>query len=567
MGNVIVRYPVDVISIVLGESRTTARPVNDDVAFVLASRFNVRMGTEKTERRAHLGGRHLAESADYEQYWLQRLELFERFCIPSVMNLMPRPDVWFIAFGDMESWFIRALLERLRPYPWIRPFFRKKGHPDNAAPLPELLSAFAHSVGKPYVCSTRFDSDDSLHRQFIRGLDIAITRLRNEGNASESQSLSFLYGLMESQGELAVFLRKSNMFLSVFEAVDRIGGPYAVGHDNMRERMPLVEIVTNIPMWMYHRHDRTIEPAWVTGQRLVPLPDPSAILPSFGLTTSDLGESQANPDGSDDGNARIDVSARQTTAEDLRGIAYWDADRRIKAAELAGANGQPTLGRWLDPANAASVDLVQLMHELDSAELPILNGAQLARLARELDETGESVLALRAYDYAVVHAPFDHKTRAERDALATELAARLDFDEQLELSAEAGPIISRPDAVVFVTSGDLDGDEPGALASVLERAGHLAQSGFSVTIEMVACPLPDTPPAGIDGVAIETLCAEPRFAAGSDAQHRELARQLARRISEIGPSLLVADGSSVAQRLAASVGRGLGIPVDFGTGA
>jgi hypothetical protein len=567
MGNDTFRYPVDVIPIVVDESRTTAHPVNDDVAFALASRFNVRMRTEKTERRAHLGGRHLAESAEYEQYWLHRLELFERFCIPSVMNLTPRPDVWFIAFGDMESWYIRALLDRLRPYPWIRPFFRKKGHPDDAAPLSELLSEFAQSVGKPYVCSTRFDSDDSLHRQFIRGLDLTITRLRRDENVSESHALSFLYGLLESQGELSVFLRKSNMFQSVFEAVGRIGGPYAVGHDNMRERMPLVEIVTNIPMWMYHRHERTMEPAWVTGQRLVPLPDPSAILPSFGLTTSGLSDSQANPDGSEDGNARIDASARQTAAADLRGAAYWDADRRSKAAELAGANGQPKLSRWLDPGNAASVDLVQLMHELDSADLPVLNGAQFARLARELDASGETALALRAYDYAVVGVPFDQHIRAERDALAAELAARLDFDVQMEICGEAGPMTTRPDAVVFIVSAHSDGDAPADLESVLERAAHLAQSGFAVTIEMVACQRPNTPPAVADGVAVELLCSESPFAAGSDAQHRELARTLARRISEIGPSLLVADGSAVAQRLAASVGRGLGIAVDFGTGA
>jgi hypothetical protein len=45
-----------------------------------------------------------------------------------------------------------------------------------------------------------------------------------------------------------------------------------------------------------------------------------------------------------------------------------------------------------------------------------------------------------------------------------------------------------------------------------------------------------------------------------------LLRELATRVADIGPSLLVADGTAAAQRLAAAVGRGLGVPVDFALG-
>lgn len=566
MGNDALRYPVDVISIVLDSDRPSRSPANDDVAYALVSRFNVRMNVGHHPRWSHIEGRNLIESADYEAFWLRRLELFERVCIPSVLNLTPKPDAWFIAFGDVDSWFVRELLDRLRPYPWIRPYFREKGHPNDAGSLPDLLGEFARSLGKPFLCSTRFDSDDSLQGQFIGGLDRAVSHLRERGFNDERRCLNFLYGLIESDGELSVFLRRSNMFESVFEPAGDIMGPYAGGHDEVRERMPLVEIVTNLPMWIYHRHGETLEPGWATARDRVRLTDLRAIYPRFGLQLAEDGPAaDLLSDERNAANARGDERAFLPAAADSRSSVFWNAARLSEAADLAQAEGMSELALWLDPRKSEPVDLACVIGEIDLLQRPILNGPQLARLARELDASGETGLALRAYDYAVVAAPDDKHIRAERDALACELAARLDFDEQMDVQTEAGPIEPRSDSAVFIMSSCSDGGESEIPERALDYVGDLARSGYSVTILVAPAALPHVPlRTAPEGMTIEVLHPEPSLAAGSDAWHRELLRQFARRVSEIGPSLLVADGTSGAQRLAASIGRAWGIPVDFG---
>ncbi len=324
-----VRHPVEVITVGLENDRPARYPANDDVAYVLVTRFNVRMRIGKKNRWSHLDGRHLAESSEYNDFWLRRLDLFERVCVPSVLALTPRPDAWFVAFGDVESWYVQALLERLRPYPWIKPYFREKGHADDAGPLPALLGAYTQSLGKAYLCSTRFDSDDSLHSQFVGGLDRAISLLRERGFDDERRCLNFVFGLLQSAGELSVFLRKNNMFESVFEPADQVQGPYQGSHDEIRDRMPLVEVVTNLPMWIYHRHADTLEPPWVTSRDRLPLGDPADYYPSFGLDPDSASSLQKSADvaGSvqGDGPSRGRSSDPATLAGDLRDAVYWNA--------------------------------------------------------------------------------------------------------------------------------------------------------------------------------------------------------------------------------------------------
>jgi hypothetical protein len=555
VGETAVRHPVEVITIGLDRDCPVRAPVNDDVAFALVSRFNLRMRVGKHPRWSHLGERNLAESADYEAFWLRRLALFERVCIPSVVNLTPQPDAWFVAFGDVESWFVRELLERLRPYPWIRPYFREKGHPADAGPLRDLLDDFVRSLGKSYLCSTRFDSDDSLHQQFIGGLDLAITQLRERGYADETRCLNLLYGLVESGGELSVFLRRNNMFQSVFEPAERIAGPYAGGHDEIRERMPLVEIVTNLPMWIYHRHEDTLEPGWVTGRDRLSLADPDAQYPSFGLHPTTIIDAGTPTQ-------REDTPALR--AARLRTSGYWDASQIREAIALAETEGQPALARWLGGEKREPSDLAQVLDQFDSHALPLLNAGQLARLARELDALGETVLALRAFDYAVRAAPSDRHMRAERDALAGALAELLDLDEQMEMLAAIGQSDQHASSVVFVATGPSIDNDPIMFERVRNHAEFLAQAGFRVSVLLTSGSHHRASMMG--GVTVESIEGEVSRESGPDARHRALLRELATRVADIGPSLLVPDGSPAAQRLAAAVGRGLGVPVDFALG-
>ena len=86
------RYPAEVLSVRLTGSSQKRDFENADVAFIPVTRFNLRLQVKQDSRSTHLEGRHLFESPAYDAFWLNRLDLFERLCVPSVLNLTPRPD-------------------------------------------------------------------------------------------------------------------------------------------------------------------------------------------------------------------------------------------------------------------------------------------------------------------------------------------------------------------------------------------------------------------------------------------------------------------------------------------
>ena len=566
-----VRYPVEVTSVGLVDDAPERTVQNHDVAFMLASRFNVRMLIGKRNRWSHLEGRHLVESDDYDTYWRRRLEIFERVCIPSVLNLTPRPDAWFIAFGDVESSYVREAIERLSLHPWIKPYVRKKGHPTDAKPLGVLLSDHANVLGKSFLCSTRFDSDDSLHQQFIGALDRAISRLRAEGFDDEARCLNFPYGLVQSDGELSVFMRRSNMFESIFEPVDGAGGPYRGNHDEIRDRMPLVEIVTNLPMWIYHRHENTLEPAWATARDRLPLSPAERYFPMFGLAPDTGAVLNSRSHAKMEVLAGTDGGASAGSGSgslELSAIPYWRQDQVDIAIELAGARGQPVLARWLAAPVGAGIDAARVWREIESGPVAVLNGPRFGALGRSLLEAGDPVAALQAFDYAVVLSPTDRHIRAERDALAGSLLCEIELGEQMELAGIQGPVERKSDIVVLVTQAP-DADAGAAVSEpVQEYAGQLAKAGFVAHIILLAASdgaHGDGQPAiepNQEG-AVMHLPLAPVSELGVDAARRVDTRRFADYVAELCPGLLVADGSLVAQSLAVSVGRAFAIPIGF----
>lgn len=558
------RFPVELITVDIVNDKPRRNLQNDDVAFIPVTRFNVRMDIPKTNRWSHLEGQNLAESPDYDTYWLRRLEIFERVCIPSVVNLTPRPDAWFIAFGDMESSYVQALLERLRAYPWIRPYLRGQGGSLDDGPLEMLLADRVQSLGKSFLCSTRFDSDDSLHQQFVGTLDTSIRRLREHGFVDEQRCLNFPFGLMQSAGELSVYLRRTNMFESVFEPLDRIEGPYQGGHDAIRERMPLVEVVTNQPMWIYHRHGDTLEPGWVTARERLSLTEPERYLPMFGLS-SEPADALRPPATRES----ILPMPPRLQASRLRERRYWNGDDLSAAVELANLQNQSTLAQWLPGPHPAAGAAAGALREFENGTLQFLNAALLAWLGGQLREAGDIAGALRAYDYAIALDSGDRLARAARDDLSDSLHAELDLDQQIELAALIKPG-KRRNLVVMMVSALGPGAGELVAPGVPERAEAFVQDGYAV--RLVILPHPEQPgdaepPAVPEGKVRYDVVARPkRSPAGIDRWRHDLIMVVARRVAQQRPCLLATDSTAIAQIAAAAVGRAFGIPVDFGPG-
>ncbi len=235
--------------------------------------------------------------------------------------------------------------------------------------------------------------------------------------------------------------------------------------------------------------------------------------------------------------------------------------------ELASSQEQPTLAEWLSGV-LDEVDPVLVLREYEAGALRLLNGAQLARLARALCECGELGAAMRVYDYAVLVTPSDRHLHAEREELAGSISNELDLEEQIELAEIVGSSRERSNAVVLIASLPTVDSDPDDLASLRVRVDRIEQAGFDLHIFLV--PDPNQPLAesgAATGFGTEAMVEVLRLPAlgnaGVDATIRELARELATRVAEIAPVVLFTDGTLVAQRLAATVGRALATLVDF----
>ena len=140
-------HPLDMVSVTLNQSRPRPKFQNKDVAFIPVTRFNLRMNMSRSERFGHLGTRNLYESPEYDAYWRPRAAIFERVCLPSVLNMVPRPHAWYIAFGEMRPPYIRDLIERLSEYPWIVPYLRTGTLTEIDDPLPAMLTEHLQRLG------------------------------------------------------------------------------------------------------------------------------------------------------------------------------------------------------------------------------------------------------------------------------------------------------------------------------------------------------------------------------------------------------------------------------------
>lgn len=562
-----VLHPVEILTVRMANDRPVRDFENSDVAFFPITRFNLRMAAGPGTKSTHLKGRHLVESPEYEAFWRHRIDIFERVCIPSVLNLSPLPHAWFIGFGEIDPPFLQEFLERLSLYPWIRPYFQKQDDPRSEPPVKQLLAEQMQVLGKRFVCATRLDSDDSLHQQFLGMLDVAIAQLRQRGMGNEKRSLNFPYGLVEADGALSVHLRSTSMFQSWFTPATMVEGPYSVPHDRVRERMPLAEILTNMPMWMYHRHDDVIDtPSAIPRDRL-PLTDAERIFPLFGLTAGP--RSGAATSGSAKRPApKPERRGRAEKAAELRGARYWGAHQWGAASTLARSFDQPETAFWLLSGAGDFVDAAVVAREAEDRRHSVLNAPLLGRLGCLLRDSGEIVAALRIYEYAVELAPTDRHVRAFRDELAQSLISASDRVEQSRLAALGGPVGDRTNVAVMVTESAAELDSKGLLDALHERATHLVAQGYTVHVVQLP-PQGDSSsesecaPNVVDQVHYVWLGATVPLPTGADASRQALVQRLGRYVVAQNPSLMLTDGSVVAQVVAAAVARAFGIPAQL----
>jgi hypothetical protein len=239
---------------------TTEPPLTNAPCHMVLTRFNVQTSIT--------GGRDVISRA-----WLEpRIELFERFCLPSMQAQSPGYE-WLVWFDARTPDDLRRRIEAHTGYTaiWVDgPHDTLRAVRDIAARTP------AHAT---HLITTRLDNDDALADRYLQAVRTAL------GHKVDA-FVNFPFGYQWRDGRLYFFVHRSNQFLSYVEPLDRaqenlgIRSVWNGNHDWARHAGRLTQVWTR-PMWLQVLHGGNVANELLGVRRS--LGSPPAGFPDLGL--------------------------------------------------------------------------------------------------------------------------------------------------------------------------------------------------------------------------------------------------------------------------------------------
>lgn len=196
---------------------------------VVLTRFSVRFTT--------------GQPAPAEDWLHYRLGFFEQAAVASMRSQITPPDRWLVfCDADAPDWLkeeLPALGEGLFDVVWL-------GEPWGYGPLRRAVAAVAD---RPYLITTRFDSDDALGVEFV-------SLVQAQFEEQDQMYVNLLRGLqLDRSGRVFRCDYPSNPFISLIERIE--GEPRTVfqhfQHTKSRTMAPVREVVA-APAWVQVIH-------------------------------------------------------------------------------------------------------------------------------------------------------------------------------------------------------------------------------------------------------------------------------------------------------------------------
>lgn len=203
---------------------------------VLLTRFAIRWPEGSPRRRWE-------EREGWVDY---RINLFKKYCLPSVQAQTFKDFDWWLLIDPTFpgiTWEHIVYLQRCAKLLWVK-------DPIVIDQLNEgkLLS---HVYKNEWVCSTRFDSDDILRNDFMERL--------NRIAVEEEMWITFKYGYMMKDGEIAPKQYTRNPFVSYVEYASPFRSVYSEGHKHVHRQKAPLEIIEDVPGWIQVDHGDNIK--------------------------------------------------------------------------------------------------------------------------------------------------------------------------------------------------------------------------------------------------------------------------------------------------------------------
>lgn len=234
---------------------------NADVDHVLLTRFNL----------PSVGAESIVRAKDG---WLRtRIELFRRFCLPSVLGQTRQDFKWIIYLDPQSPQWLVSVMDDLNHRGTFTPIYRAE------VGRSELLGDLRSVSGGTHreLLTTNLDNDDGLAADFVE-------RLQAAGSAGTRSALYLTNGLITSGNALYLRRDRSNAFCSVREDWEAARTCWSDWHNLLGQSMNVRELA-GAPAWLQVVHDSNVSNR-IHGKRVSPAP----YLGAFGSLLDGIGD-------------------------------------------------------------------------------------------------------------------------------------------------------------------------------------------------------------------------------------------------------------------------------------
>lgn len=200
----------------------------------IITRFNLRF-SDNTWEKDRLGNQVLTDE------WLAyRIELFIKYCLPSVLNQTSRNFLWLLYFntGTNET-IIQQFRELEKSHNNLIKIIMANGYDDFMERYCNDVLSFCPDNNR-YVITTRLDNDDIVHKDFIK-------KIQERFCEQQFMAINFVKIMMlnpDKNNKLFIDYSFSNHFISVIEKTEsaKISGCYSRGDRKWNIRNKIIHI-------------------------------------------------------------------------------------------------------------------------------------------------------------------------------------------------------------------------------------------------------------------------------------------------------------------------------------
>jgi len=181
--------------------------------------------------------------------WLEeRFELFERYCLPCVLQQSLKTFKWIIYFDPASPTWAKEVIQDYERRGMFYPRFRAELSRNDL--LSDIRQLFP--VRSANLLTTSLDNDDMLAKDFVHRLQAYAVR-----NVGRRVALNFPSGYAYAQGRFYRHFDRSNAFASMFEPWDDAITIWCDWHIKLASHAELIQ-VDNLPAWAQVIHARNV---------------------------------------------------------------------------------------------------------------------------------------------------------------------------------------------------------------------------------------------------------------------------------------------------------------------